>query len=293
MNIVFIGTVDMSHAILEKLIQIGADISGVVTQKNPGPNSDHRDLVPLCQSNAIPWIHADQVPEKDLIDWITRLAPDMVFCFGWSFLLKQEIIDLPPQGILGFHPALLPRNRGRHPLIWTLALGCENAGSSFFFIDQGIDSGDIISQKKIPVAYGDTAKTLYKKIKVAALSQVGEFFPMLENNSFQRIVQDHTNATYWRKRSQQDGEIDFRMSSKAVYNLVRALTKPYPGAHLCFKGNQIKIWEVMEIQNGDSDIEAGKILKVSDEGIDVKCYTDAVRIIVHEFSDLPKPGEYL
>ncbi len=293
MKIVFIGTVDMSHALLEKLIQLKADISGVVTQKFPNLNSDYKDLVPLCKLHSIPWVYADQMSENEMLKWITLKKPDMIFCFGWSFLLKDEVLDIPPKGVLGFHPALLPENRGRHPLIWTLVLGCDYAGSTFFYIDQGTDSGDIISQKKIKVSYEDTAATLYEKIKAAALNQVELFSPQLENNCVKRVVQDDTKATYWRKRSRLDGKIDFRMSSRAVYNLVRALSHPYPGAHIKVNDSLVKIWTVEEISDGNSGIEPGKVLQAGNHGIDVKCYTDAIRIIDHEFKRLPLAGDYL
>lgn len=293
MRIVFVGTVNMSHAILERLILLGADLSGVVTQKSPKLNSDHKDLVPLCELHSIPWIHADQISENSMIQWIKDKKPDMIFCFGWSFLLKEKVLDIPPKGVLGFHPALLPENRGRHPLIWTLVLGLNYAGSTFFYIDRGTDSGDIISQEKIPVAYEDTAATLYEKIKATALNQVDVFFPQLEKKHVNSVVQDDAKATYWRKRSQLDGQIDFRMSSRAVYNLVRALSHPYPGAHVEVNSKMVKVWKVQEISENDGRIEPGRILQVSDKGIDVKCYTDAVRIIDHEFKELPLAGDYL
>jgi methionyl-tRNA formyltransferase len=293
MKIVFIGTVDVSYAILDKLIRMDADISGVVTRRSKGMNTDHADLTPLCRAHHIPCLMADEVMEIVMVKWISEKKPDIIFCFGWSYLLKEEVLRIPPRGVLGFHPACLPRNRGRHPLIWTLALGLETAGSSFFFMDQGADSGDLISQECIPVDYEDTAATLYEKIKAAALSQVDAFFPKLRDGTAQRNIQNQEKATYWRKRSVEDGRIDFRMSKRAVYNLVRALTKPYPGAHVMYHGRLVKIWQVREVECRDLDIEPGKVLDSGPWGLDVKCYTGAVRILQHEFETIPEKGEYL
>ena len=133
MKIVFIGTVEFSKKALKKLIELNAQVIGVCTKENSAFNSDFADLRPLCKKNKIPFKLVNDVNSKDNYNWIKSLNPDIIFCFGWSNILKKDILTLAPMGVLGFHPSKLPQNRGRHPLIWTLALGLKKSASTFFF----------------------------------------------------------------------------------------------------------------------------------------------------------------
>ena len=126
-----------------------------------------------------------------------------------------------------------------------------------------------------------------------ALNQIEYFLPKLQNNNFQRIKQDNGIANIWRKRRKLDGKIDFRMTSNAVYNLVRALTKPYVGAYIEYCGKDICIWKVEEVEFDQSNIEFGKVLESGSKAIVVKTYDKAIKIIEHDFKELPKIGEYL
>ena len=106
-----------------------------------------------------------------------------------SFLIiKKEILDLPKVGVIGYHPALLPKNRGRHPLIWPIVLGLNQTGSTFFFMDEGADSGDILSQKEVLIDSQTYAKDLYLKIIEVAKEQVRTFLPQLIENNYPRII---------------------------------------------------------------------------------------------------------
>ena len=196
-------------------------------------------------------------------------------------------------GVLGYHPAKLPQNRGRHPLIWSLALGLKQSASTFFFMDKGADSGDILSQKDFDILYTDDAQILYNKVIDIALIQIQEFVPQLENKTYQKIKQNHKIANKWRKRSKIDGEIDFRMSGEAIYNLVRALTKPYIGAHIEYKEKDIIVWKVKVVENSQDNIESGKVLDSCGNTILVKTDDGAIKILEHEFKNLPIVGEYL
>lgn len=293
MKILFIGTVEFSYRILEKLIKLNAEIVGVCTKDESNFNNDFTDLIPLCKKNKIPYKFVDDINSKENIEWIKNLKPDIIFCFGWSSLIKKELLNFPKMGILGYHPASLPQNRGRHPLIWALALGLKKSASTFFFMDDGVDCGDILSQKDFEILYEDDAKSLYNKVSKIALNQIEEFLPKLQNNSFQRLKQNHSIANSWRKRGKKDGKIDFRMTSNAIYNLVRALTKPYIGAHIEYNGQDITVWKVEEIAFNKNNIEFGKVLENDGKSITVKTYDKAIKIIEHEFKELPKVGEYL
>lgn len=293
MKILFIGTVEFSYKALKKLIELNAEIVGICTKKKSDFNSDFADLTPLCKKAGIPFKYIDDINSNENIAWIRSLSPDIIFCFGWSNLIKKDLLGLPKMGVVGYHPALLPKNRGRHPLIWALALGLNDSGSTFFFMTEGADDGDILSQEKIEILYEDDAKSLYNKVSNVALKQIETFLPKLQNNSFKTIKQNNDLANVWRKRGKVDGKIDFRMTSRAIYNLVRALTKPYVGAHVEYNGQDISIWKVEEVEFDQNNIEFGKVLENDGKSIVVKTYDKAIKIIDHDFKELPKVGEYI
>ena len=293
MRILFIGTVRFSMLSLRKLIEMNSNIIGVCTKAHSSFNSDFADLVPLCNLNSIPYIHVEDLNNKTNVDWIRDIKPDIIFCFGWSTLIKKEILDIPKMGVVGFHPSKLPENRGRHPLIWALVLEFKESASSFFFMTESADDGDILSQENFPILYEDDAKSLYEKIIVLALKQIESFLPLLENNNFRRIKQNHALSNLLRKRNMDDGVIDFRMSSRGIYNLVRALTKPYVGAHITINGENISVWKVKEVENNQKNIEPGKVLSINNQSVIVKCFDNAIEIIEHEMKILPKIGQHI
>jgi methionyl-tRNA formyltransferase len=293
MRILFIGTVQFSLHMLKKLVDMRANIIGVCTKAESPFNNDFKDLTPFCELNSIPCLHVHDINDKTNIDWIEDQNPDIIFCFGWSSLIKKEILDIPEMGVVGFHPSKLPENKGRHPLIWVLIFDLEKSASTFFFMNENADDGDILSQKEFLITYQDDAKSLYEKIIVIALKQIEYFLPQLQNNKFKRIKQNHTSENFLRKRTISDGKIDFRMTSRSVYNLVRALTRPYVGAHISFNGANISVWKVKEVLNNQKNIEPGKVLSANSFSIIVKCCDNAIEIIEHDFKILPKIGDYI
>lgn len=297
MKILFIGTVDFSYSCLELLINNDFKICGVITKRSSKFNSDFKDLTPLCLNHDIPYFFDENPNVLTKEDFIAKHSPDIIYCFGWSYILPLSILNAAKHGVIGFHPALLPNNRGRHPIIWALFLGLDKTGSTFFEMDEGADTGDIISQREIEISSQDDAARLYEKIKEIALEQILEFSKIYEKEGGipNKIIQNKNIGNSWRKRGKVDGRIDFRMTSSVIYNLVRALTHPYVGAHLETDNGDIKIWEVFisEVEY-PNNFEPGKILDIIDDNkIVVKSYDGAVVLVKHEFNELPKINEYL
>jgi methionyl-tRNA formyltransferase len=224
-----------------------------------------------------------------------ELNPDVVFCFGWSNLIKKEVLDISRLGVIGYHPTLLPHNKGRHPLIWAKVLGLEKSGSTFFFMDEGADTGDILSQREFRINLEDDANVLYNKLIENALIQIEDFHAQLENGNYPRIKQDITKGNTWRKRGKKDGIIDFRLNSLVICNMVRALTKPYIGAHVEYNGADVKIWgvELSYYDCNHNNIEPGKVLSIIDNKIEVKTGDSSIWLVNHEFTELPQIGTYI
>lgn len=293
MRIVLIGCVKSSEFFLELLIANGYKPVGVVTKSHSQFNSDFADLTLVCTASGIPYIHVTDVNAGDSVDFIKKCKPDIIYCFGWSQLIKAPILNIPSLGAIGFHPAKLPQNKGRHPLIWALALGLKETASTFFVMDESADTGGIVSQEIVPILYEDDAATLYDRVLEIAGTQVLSFTKSFELGSI--IIKPQTEqGNSWRKRGIRDGSIDWRMSGRAIYNLVRALAKPYPGAHFYKDDAMIKVWKVKELPvDGFENIECGKVLCVrSETEFQIKAYDCVVHVLECEPVSL-KEGEYL
>ncbi|MBA4391144.1 MAG: formyl transferase [Syntrophus sp. (in: bacteria)] len=293
MKILFIGAVQSSYHALATVLEAKGNVVGCITQPDAGINSDYVDISSICELKGIPLLKTSDVNCADAMDWARNIKPDIVFCIGWSRLLKKDFLMLPPLGVIGFHPAELPKNRGRHPLIWALALGLDRTASTFFFMDEGADSGDILSQEPVEIRETDSARDLYERVVATAQRQIRDFLPKLESNTYTRLTQNHTQANYWRKRYAGDGKIDFRMADHSIYNLVRALTHPYVGAHLAYKDKEVKVWRAEVVDCDLDNIEPGKILSQKNDGIVIKCGIGAVWLDCAEFDSTPAVGEYL
>ena len=293
MRIVFIGAVEFSLRALEQLLAMKAEVVGVCTLRESRHNADHADLAPLCEGLSVPWVYAEDVNSTETLLWIKDKAPDVIFCFGWSRLLRENLLGAAPFGVVGYHPAALPANRGRHPLIWALVLGLEKTASTFFFMDAGADSGDILSQREIVIDHEDDARTLYDKLIRSALQQIEEFVPQLASGSYRRHKQDERLANTWRKRGHADGEIDWRMSARSIHNLVRGLAKPYVGAHFVVDGKEIRVWKASVVDGVPGNMEPGKVLAQRDSRPIVKCGDGAICLLATEPPFEPAIGSYL
>ncbi len=294
MRILFIGCVESSFILLETLLKNGFKVSGIITMKQSALNADFKSLEPLAKAYGIESICTEDVNDDFTFDFIKKVNPDVIYCFGWSKLIGEKILRLPENGVVGFHPAELPENRGRHPLIWALALGLEKTASTFFIMDKGADTGDIISQQRIAIVYKDTAQTLYQKVLETACTQVVRITQAFADGTITRRPQMKKDGNTWRKRSKGDGQIDWRMSSRGIYNLVRALTHPYVGAHFVYDGKDIKVWACEELAAaGRENIEPGKILKViSNKDFFVKANDGIIHVLDSDPVELAE-GDYL
>lgn len=294
MRILFIGCVQSSFCFLEKIISSKRNVVGVITKKESNFNSDFCDLSIICDKYDLDYMYTNNINDLQCKEYIREKRADLILCLGWSQLLDSELLSLAKMGCIGFHPAELPFNRGRHPLIWALALGLNQTASTFFFMNEGADTGEIVAQKKVTIDYNDDAGMLYKKIMAVAVVQLEEILDSVENGTLTVLSQDARSGNFWRKRGKKDGEIDWRMPSRGIYNLVRALTKPYVGAHFCYKNREYKVWKVREVYDQNyRNIEPGKVIEyISPNHFIVKTGDNLIEVLQCE-DVLIKEGEYL
>lgn len=295
MRVVMIGCVESSAIALEELLSSPeVELTGIVTRDRSPDNADFLTLVPVARELGIPHlIYHGCEKNFNLAEWIREREPDLIVCIGWSYLLPSEILSIPRIGVVGYHPAGLPRHRGRHPIIWALVLGLEKSASTLFLMDEGADSGPILDQTVVEIGPEDDARILYDKMMVAMREQLRQQLPLLASGKAVVESQDESKASYLRKRTVLDGEIDWRMSSGAIYNLVRALSEPYPGAYCLYRGYEVKILKVKKLAVKEGVEEPGKVLVSDKKSIVVKCGDGAIEILRHGFEPSPQVGEYL
>jgi len=293
-RVVIIGTVQFTLNILQFICQQDVNLVGVVTGESNSKNTDYVDLSPFCDKNKIACYKTNNINSQESVEWIQSKEADVIFCLGWSRLIKLHLLSITPLGVIGYHPSLLPENRGRHPLIWALVLGLKETGSTFFFMDEGADTGDILSQEKIAISIEDDASSMYAKIVQKAKEQLVMVIASLKDGSYKRIQQNHDLANNWRKRGQYDGQIDWRMDALSIYNLIRGLGRPYAGAHFIVNGEEKKVWRssVEHIKNMDN-IEPGKVMNIAGNKLTIKCGADCITLYDVEPIPTLSVGDYL
>jgi methionyl-tRNA formyltransferase len=243
-GVVLIGTVESSYRVLETLIDLKAPVDCVMSlaPENAIGVSDYVDLRPLAVAQGIAHNYITQVNDPEVLSSLAKQQPDVIFVIGWSQLIKRELLSIPRFGCIGAHPALLPRNRGRAVIPWALICDEPVTGMTLFHIDEGIDSGDIIAQFPIPISDSDTARSLYDRAVDGLCFMIRQHLPAILNGSAPRIPQDESNASYCAKRGPDDGAIDWSQSSRAIFNLIRAVTRPYPGAFSFYGSQRVTVW---------------------------------------------------
>ncbi len=181
--------------------------------------------------NAPPW------PEE-----IRAARPDLLFSFYYRSMLGTEILSIPRLGAMNLHGSLLPKYRGRAPVNWVLVKGETVTGVTLHFMTEKPDAGDIVGQAPVPIAFEDTALTLFGKMEKAAEGLLGELLPRIAAGDIPRRPNEIAKGSYFGGRRPEDGRIDWAQPAVAIYNLVRAVTRPYPGAFSHLAGEKLLVW---------------------------------------------------
>ena len=273
MRTILIGAVDSTKIALEILVKHGAPPLALFTLplSKSSRHSDYVDLEPVAAKHGVPILPATNINKPEVLEQIRSLEPDYIFVIGWSQICRQEFLSIPKIGCIGCHPAAIPENRGRGVIPWTILQGCSETGISLFWLDEGVDSGDIIVQENFPVAPDETATTLYKKHGYYLEKILNEAVASLVAGKITRIAQDHSQASYCAKRTPDEGFIDWNLPAESIWTLIRAVTKPYPGAFTFYKGNKLVIWEADYVGEAPYWGLPGQIQAILEEGVLVQC----------------------
>lgn len=197
----------------------------------------------FCSHHYIPLIKSHHINNKEIINLIKKNKIDWLFIIGWSQIASPKILQSVKYGVIGAHPTLLPIGRGRSPIPWTILKKLNHTGVTFFKIDQGVDTGPILIQDSINIDDAETATSLYDKIEKLHFLLTKKLISLLILNNINLIEQNESFATVWPSRRPEDGEINIFESVWEAERLIRAVTKPYPGAFYFESNKKIIIWK--------------------------------------------------
>lgn len=251
---------DIGYVCLRELMDAGATVAAVITHDDdPGEAIWFRSVRQLAESRGLPVFAPDTVNTPEWVGRIAAWKPDFLFSFYFRKLLSNAILALPTRGALNLHGSLLPKYRGRCPVNWVLIHGERETGVTLHYMVEKPDRGDIVGQRTVPITDADTALTLFHKLTEAAAVLLREVYPVLCVGRAPRTPQDQTQASYFGGRTPEDGRILWTQSARAVFNLVRAVTHPYPGAFTTWQGQRLYLWEAEPV-TGESRAPAGTVL---------------------------------
>lgn len=262
MKIAFFGASSLGYSCCQALLDAGHDIVAIFTipkefniSYSPGKpvnNVLYKDFSILGKQFGIPVFEVNQ-NIKDYAEKIESLKPDFILAIGWYYMIPKKILNIANKGAAGLHASLLPKGRGNAPLVWALINGEQETGITFFYFADGVDNGDIIGQRVILINENETIKTLLEKVESESKLLLLEFVPLIAENKVRVRVQDDSAATYYPKRSPEDGLIDWSKSSVEIDRFIRAQTKPYPGAFTIIENKKVIIWDatIIELKNED------------------------------------------
>jgi methionyl-tRNA formyltransferase len=234
---------DMGTVCLQELVDQGARLAAVVTHRDdPREAVWFASVAEWAAAHGLP-VHTPEDPNTpDFVAQIRALRPDLLFSCYYRRLLIPALLEVPRLGAVNLHGSLLPKYRGRAPLNWVLVRGETVTGVTLHYMDARADHGDIIGQRSVPIAIEDTALSLWRKLTAAGRALLAEQYPLIAAGDAPRIPQAHAAASTFGRRTPADGLIEWRRPAREIYNLIRAVTHPFPGAFTHCEGRKTVLW---------------------------------------------------
>jgi len=257
---------NIGRAALETLLASGVEIGAVFTHRdNPGENAWFASVAEYAAAHNLE-VHAPEDVNHPLwVERIRALTPDALFSFYYRKIIREPLLSIAPLGAFNLHGSLLPKYRGRCPINWALIHGEKETGLTLHYMTAKPDAGDIVGQMPLPIDPQDTARSLNEKMTAAVLAFLPPLLKAIAQGHPPRITQDERQASYFGGRSAQDGLIDWTNPAEKLANLVRAVTRPYPGAFSYAGGRKILIWEAFArpAVPGENEEKPGTVLGIS------------------------------
>jgi UDP-4-amino-4-deoxy-L-arabinose formyltransferase/UDP-glucuronic acid dehydrogenase (UDP-4-keto-hexauronic acid decarboxylating) len=253
---------NMGVAGLDALLRNGFEVGTIFSHEDdPGEKCWFASVADWAKSRDIPILCPEDVNKPEWIAQIAAMAPETIFSFYYRKMLCQEILNIPARGAYNLHGSLLPAYRGRVPVNWVLVNGERQTGVTIHSMVAKPDAGDMAGQKVVDIAFEDTAVSLYEKLCWASAVLLDEVLPLIRTGRAPRMVQDARKASYFGGRKPEDGRIEWSWPAMRIYNLIRAVTDPYPGAFSFLPdGAKILVWWCLPAEEGSGATEAGTVV---------------------------------
>ena len=248
MRIFFMGTTKFGNLCMTTAINCNMEVVGCaytpqkfnISYAPKGVNNvNYYDFTKSAKKLGIPCIAYERENMQGFIKRVGEMKPDLILVAGWYYMIPKALREKAPKGTIGLHASLLPQYRGGAPLVWAMINGEKQSGLSLFYIEDGVDTGDIIGQQVFEIEERDTISTMLKKVDEAAILLLRQYLPLIAVDKAPRMQQDHEKATVFPQRTPEDGLIDWNQSTEKIKNFIRAQTKPYPGAFTYINGKKL------------------------------------------------------
>lgn len=279
MKILFMGGHELGAITLDKLVKEGFDVVGVVISKTDDKWYSGVDKVAYKYN--LPLYEEENINSKKFLNKIRKESIDLIVSSNFNQILKKEIINLPKRGCINMHASLLPKYRGRAPINWAMINGEKETGVTVHFLEEGIDTGNIIIQEKIKIEDDDYIEDVLEKVKEKYPLVLIKAINLLQDYDFKGKEQDLQKGSYYGKREAKDGKINLDKSGKEILNLIKAVSRPYPGAYIIENNSKIIIWRAslsyednLNYNIGDMIIDNNKLsIKLKDSNLVIEDYS--------------------
>ncbi|SCY33505.1 methionyl-tRNA formyltransferase [Butyrivibrio hungatei] len=262
MKIIFMGTPDFAASALEKIVEAGHEITLVVTQpdKPKGRSGELQvsDVKACALKHGFPVFQPERIKLPENVAYLKNYEADIYVVAAFGQILSQEILDIPKFGCVNIHASLLPKYRGAAPIQQAIIDGEKTTGVTIMQMAAGMDTGDILLQREIPIDDNETGGGLFDKLSELGAELIAEALPKIERGELTPVPQDEKLATKCGKLSKNMGKIDFNKSAVTIRNLVRGLN-PWPSAYTRLDGKMLKIWSADAIDDKNVKEIAGNV----------------------------------
>ena len=266
MNVVFMGTPDFSIPVLEGLLQSPKHtVTAVITQPDKARGRSGK-LTPtpvrrVAEEHGIPVMTPPRVKEPSFIEELRQVPCDVIVVIAFGQILPKEILTMPRYGSVNVHASILPRWRGAAPMQWAIISGDTETGVTTMQMDEGLDTGDMLLKKKVPIAPDETDESLHDKLAPLGRDLLLETLDGLEAGTIRPEKQDDSASTYAKLLTKELGRIDFSWEAERIERYIRALSN-WPNVYCTWKGKTLKVWRARVIDE-DSAYAPGTVSRVN------------------------------
>ena len=248
---------NVGYRCLEELLRQGAHVALVFTHEDsPTEEIWFASVRELAERHGIPYLTSD-INEPANVARLTEIGPDFILSFYYRNMIKPAVLDIPHRGALNLHGSYLPRYRGRVPVNWAVINGEKETGATLHYMVEKPDAGDIVDREKVEIEFTDTAFDVFSKVTNAAEKVIARSWSLLREGKASRQPMNLAEGSYFGGRKPEDGLIDWTKKAVDIYNLVRGVTHPYPGAFTFLNGEKVLVWKAWPVEG---DREPGVIV---------------------------------